>query len=132
MPSGQRQMLRSDFNKVPSTGLPRSLHQDDPVLNQFNIQPLENRPQPLPHVLDVRQDQLQQITPDIPAVVVDLELPEETSVENQSAITGEQTDVIINNPSSDDLGTVLLVVASANRADYLKKCLSFVVKYHPG
>jgi hypothetical protein len=29
------------------------------------------------------------------------------------------------------LTTILLIVASANRPDYLKKTLSYVTKYHP-
>lgn len=31
----------------------------------------------------------------------------------------------------DDVSTALLLVASPNRPDYLKKCLSYIAKYHP-
>lgn len=33
--------------------------------------------------------------------------------------------------SRDDVSTVLLVVASAHRPDYLKKCLTHIAEFHP-
>lgn len=45
--------------------------------------------------------------------------------------SGDISDFPIKVDINEKLTTVLLVIASTNRPDYLKKTLDYVAKYHP-